>query len=117
MNKDLKLESEKIYPKNPFWIGSGNSARLYDEFASNRIAFVAGATSNFVEKQKLLFAIEQLNNLDTVLQQKISLLSDMSNESSDKDFYERKISGIRLAKEEIRRDIRELEQNLKQYEN
>lgn len=74
--------------------------------------FIAGATSKYVEKQKLEFAIEQLNKLDSVLQAKVSLLLDMCDESSDKEFYSRKISGIKLTKEEIRRDIKELEQKL-----
>jgi hypothetical protein len=44
--EELELEAEKVYPKKPFWIGSGDSARLYDEFKSQRDAFVSGATSD-----------------------------------------------------------------------
>lgn len=113
-NKELELEAMDMlkskwshlymfgYPKRPF-------PTNYENDLNN---VIIGLTSKWVEKQKLKFAIEQLNKLDTVLQVKISLLLDMCEESSDKEFYNRKIEGIKLAKEEIRRDIRELEQKL-----
>jgi len=39
----LEEAALKKYRKNPFWIGSGDSSRLYDEFKSQRDAFIAGA--------------------------------------------------------------------------
>jgi hypothetical protein len=39
----LKEAAEKLYPYNPFWIGSGKNARLYDEFKTQRDSFIEGA--------------------------------------------------------------------------
>jgi hypothetical protein len=39
----LKEAAEKLYPYNPFWIGSGENARLYDEFKTQRDSFIEGA--------------------------------------------------------------------------
>jgi hypothetical protein len=33
---------ERLYPNKPFWIGSGDNARLYDEFKAQRDAFING---------------------------------------------------------------------------
>ena len=59
MNKELELEAE-----NYGWRVKRNE--FSDPVKANELAksssddFIAGATSNFVEKQKLEFAIEQL---------------------------------------------------------
>jgi hypothetical protein len=39
----LEEAAERMYPHKPFWIGSGKSARLYDEFKTQRDSFIAGA--------------------------------------------------------------------------
>ena len=118
-NKELELEAEKYYKENV------EGEPLTYETPIH--CFIAGATSDAAkqywykqfEKQKLEFAIEQLNKLDTVLQSKIETLKNMANESNDFDnseYFTIKIAGIKLAKEEIRRDIKEFEQKLKEYE-
>lgn len=109
MNKELELEAEK-YVKSLF-----NNDLLHANTYDNYYDFIAGATSKYVEKQKLEFAIEQLNKLDSVLQSKYEILSNMQQEVLGKmkeGQLESKKSGLRLAKEEIRRDIKELEQKL-----
>ena len=106
MNKEtLELAAEKFYP-----------IKTDDLICSPKLvrdAYIAGAKSNWVEKQKLQFAIEQLNKLDSVLQYKHEVLSNMQQKFLDEDGQlASKKSGLRLAKEEIRRDIKELEQQL-----
>lgn len=39
----LEEVAERLYPHKPFWIGSGKSARLYDEFKTQRDSFIDGA--------------------------------------------------------------------------
>jgi hypothetical protein len=63
LNSIIKKESEKLYPSSPFWIGSGDSARLYDEFKSQRDAFLNGVNSNSSEYQKILSNIELLDKI------------------------------------------------------
>ena len=109
MNKELNQEAENFAEDT---VKQCIKSNAHCDEGSLATGFIGGATSKYVEKQKLQFAIEQLNKLDSVLQAKVSLLLDMCDESSDKEFYSRKISGIKLAKEEIRRDIIELEQKL-----
>jgi hypothetical protein len=111
MNKELELEAEKYawQCKNEYFTVPVKADECVKTSTRD---YIAGATSKYVEKQKLEFAIKQLNKLDSVLQAKVSLHLDMRDESSDKEFYDKKISGIRLAKEEIRREIRELKQKL-----
>lgn len=63
MNKELELEAE-----NYGWRIKRNE--FSDPVKANELAksashdFIAGATSKYVEKQKLEFAIEQLNELE-----------------------------------------------------
>lgn len=54
MNKELELEA-KTYSQS---IHKNPSLRLFREYSTQD--FIAGATSKWVEKQKLEFAIEQL---------------------------------------------------------
>lgn len=68
-----------------------------------------------VEKQKLEFAIEQLNKLDFSLKEKYTDLTYLQKEFVGKmreQHIRNKKAGISVAKEEIRRDIKELEQKL-----
>ena len=53
ISKELELEAEKEYPDGAY-LGYEQSA------------FIAGATSKYVEKQKLEFAIKQLKSLRQV---------------------------------------------------
>ena len=39
----LEEVAKRLYPHKPFWIGSGKSARLYDEFKTQRDSFIEGA--------------------------------------------------------------------------
>ena len=106
MNKELELEAKE------YAIGKSSSEVFIETHIRD---YIAGATSKYVEKQKIEFAIEQLNILDTRLQAKISLLLDIRDESDDfdnREYFTIKVAGIKLAKEEIRRDIKELEQKL-----
>ena len=75
--KELELEAEKYYKENV------EGEPLTYETPIH--CFIAVATSKYVEKQKIEFAIEQLNILDTRLQAKISLLLDIRDESDDFD--------------------------------
>lgn len=104
--KELELEAEKA---NGY---AYHGKPLGEKYLAFNEGFIAGATSKFVERQKLKFAIEQLNKLDSVLQSKIEMLNrllDDSKDSDNREYFRTKISGVRLAKEEIRRDIKELE--------
>lgn len=60
MNKELELVVEKLFPlvnvENP---SDGVMRGNYDRMKLQE-GFIAGATSKYVEKQKLEFAIEQL---------------------------------------------------------
>ena len=61
MNKELEIEAEKYAwkKKNPF-----SKEILANELVlASKTDFIAGATSKYVEKQKLEFAIEQLKKL------------------------------------------------------
>ena len=110
MNKELESEGEKYAELFRFKVEAEKSW-----FQTKKEDFIAGATSKWVEKQKLKFTIEQLNKLDSVLQSKIEMLNrllDDSKDSDNREYFRTKISGVRLAKEEIRRDIKELEQKL-----
>jgi hypothetical protein len=113
-NKELELEAEKLFPVN----NTGSMFMANREQINNSYkqeGFIVGATSTYVEKQKLEFAIEQLNKLDSSLQAKIETLKNMADKSDDFDnaeYFTIKIAGIKLTKEEIRRDIKELQQQL-----
>ena len=61
MNKELELEAEKLYPTNKkgsMWMP--NRDEVTNGYRQE--GFIAGATSTYVEKQKLEFAIEQLKS-------------------------------------------------------
>ena len=61
MNKELELEAEKYAELFRFKVEAERSW-----FQAKKEDFIAGATSNYVEKQKLEFAIEQLESLKDV---------------------------------------------------
>lgn len=61
MNKELELEAEKYalrFEKNKPKGYNGESLSIRD--IGDMVSFIAGATSKYVEKQKLEFAIKQL---------------------------------------------------------
>lgn len=65
MNKELELEAEKYAweKKNPF-----SKELLANELVfASKTDFIAGATSKYVEKQKLEFAIEQLKKASMLI--------------------------------------------------
>ena len=66
MNKELELEAEK-YAESQKMEGFDSQMRR-DTFTrySLEVAYKKGATSKYVEKQKLEFAIEQLKSLREV---------------------------------------------------
>jgi allophanate hydrolase subunit 2 len=114
--EEIKLEAEKYarrFEENEQGGYNGESLSIEDRIEIE--AFITGATSKHVEKQKLEFAIEQLNKLDSVLQANYEILSNMQQEYLGKmkeGQLASKKSGLRLAKEETRRNIKELEQQL-----
>ena len=67
MNKELELEAEQYarrFEENEQSGYNGESLSIEDRMEIE--AFISGATSKYVEKQKLEFAIEQLNALGQV---------------------------------------------------
>ena len=62
MNKELELEAEKYYKENV------EGEPLTYETPIH--CFIAGATSKYVEKQKLEFAIEQLRKIKIAVSDK-----------------------------------------------
>lgn len=119
MNKELELEAEKYYKENV------EGEPLTYETPIH--CFIAGATSDAAkkywykqfEKQKLEFAIEQLNKLESSLKEKYTHLTYLQKDFIGKmreQHIRNKKAGISVAKEEIRRDIKELEQKLKEYD-
>jgi hypothetical protein len=59
MNKELELEAEKLYPvKKTGSMFMANREEINNYYKQE--GFIAGASSHYVEKQKLEFAIEQL---------------------------------------------------------
>jgi hypothetical protein len=117
---ELEKQAREFY-----WKRNPNIIVAEDSRPDMVIGFVAGATSKFAEMQNIEFAIEQLNRLDSTVQGKLSHLVDMANYYGQRVFtqpqsseeastnYSLKISGLRLAKEEIRREIKDLENKLK----
>lgn len=104
-DKELELKAKKLISlTGGNWEDTETSARRVAEFAVRHY-----------KKQKLEFAIEQLNKLDSILQSKYEILSNMQQEYLGKmkeGQLASKKSGLRLAKEEIRRNIKEFEQKL-----
>lgn len=88
MNKELELEAENYVNQE----GSIPTTELED--AIFKQGFIDGATSKYVEKQKLKFAIEQLNELE--FDPKENILDFVIH---------------------IKNKVKELEQQLKQLEN
>lgn len=58
--KELQLEAEK-YTSKQFFSETGDYEEIY--YSGLEIGFIAGATSKYVKKEKLEFAIEQFKNL------------------------------------------------------
>lgn len=81
---------------------------------------IAGANSKYVKQQILQAQIDVLNSLDTKLQSKYKILTNMQQECLGKmkeGLLAYKKSGIRLAKEEIRRYLKEFQDELKQLQD
>ena len=67
MNKEIELEADKYarrFEENELSGYNGESLSIEDRMEME--AFIAGATSKYVEKQKLEFAIEQLKETGTL---------------------------------------------------
>lgn len=118
-NKQLQEEAEEYCKLVPEVI---TKKMTLDECIAIVNEFVIN--SKYVEQEKLKFAIEQLNVLNTNLQAKCETLKEMASSYIKKDvqnfenhnFFMRKIEGVRLTKEEIRRNLKDLEQKLKELE-
>jgi hypothetical protein len=68
------------------------------------------------EKKIIESQIEALNSLDSRLQEKAETLRKMSKEDNlDRRLLEKSL-GVGLAREEIRRDIKDLQERLKEIE-
>lgn len=87
MNKELELEAEKANGYAYYGKPLGEKYLAFNE------GFIAGATSKWVEKQKLEFAIEQLNEI-----------------KSKMSFFE--ISNMENTLDNLHYKIQELEQKL-----
>lgn len=119
MNKINKLEQDACDWAGNRKLGAGHG---YPSFEANLLerGYLAGATSKYVEIEKLKFTIERLNILHNNLQIKYRTLTDLHNECKGKmreQHLRNKKAGISVSKEEIRRCITELEQQLKELEN
>jgi hypothetical protein len=83
--------------------------------------YLQGATKSKHVQAKIIQAqIDVLNSLDSKLQAKYEILTNIQQEYIGKmkeGQLASKKSGLRLAKEEIRRDLKELQQQLKQLED
>ena len=83
-------------------------------------SFQEGANSKYVQAKIIQAQIDLLNSLNSKLQAKYEILTNMQQEYIGKmkeGQLASKKSGLRLAKEEIRRDLKELQQQLKQLED
>jgi hypothetical protein len=67
---DLNKEAEEKYPNKPYWIGAGDSERLYDPFLGQRTAFIAGANSKHVQAKVLQAQIDVLKNIKIAISDK-----------------------------------------------
>jgi chromosome segregation ATPase len=113
---DINKEAEKLYPYTE------KTGLVYTE--NDRLLYMREAHINAVNKSKATQAkvlqaqIDLLNSLGSKLQGKVEHLKNMASESQeDGEYFTLKISGLRLAKEEIRGDLKELQQQLKELEN
>lgn len=63
----IEREAVRIYTKKPYWIGSGNSLRLYDENYTNREDFKKGINSELnakiLEIEKRKYALNEFRDL------------------------------------------------------
>jgi hypothetical protein len=83
-------------------------------------SFIAGHNSKATKVKVIQGQIDLLNFLDSKLQAKYEILTNMQQEYIGKmkeGQLASKKSGLRLAKEEIRRDLKVLQQQLKELEN
>lgn len=103
-----KRVDEEGQDKN--WVGYGKGA---DGITKKKWIelYIRTVNSDFVKEQILIENIELLNKLDTILQIKIERLKEMASQSDIENFnyLNSKISGVKLAQEEIRRDIQKFE--------
>jgi predicted nuclease with TOPRIM domain len=81
------------------------------------IGHEAGVKSKFVEKRILQAQIDMLNSLDSKLQAKYEILKSVIHSIDYTSKINEKISGLRIAKEEIRIDLKELEKKLTQLQD
>jgi seryl-tRNA synthetase len=107
---DLSKEAEEYATIN----------KTYSE--QSELDFIAGANSKYVQAKIIQAQIDALTKLDTELQSKVESLKAMANKLTGVDIPEEfrfnmKASGVMLAKEEIRRDLKDLNEQLKQLEN
>lgn len=66
--KELISEAENKYPDDSFWIGSGETTRLYDPNKGRRDSFMMGATSIFVERRILQAQINENKSILSMLE-------------------------------------------------
>lgn len=69
--------------------------------------------------KELEFAIQKLNELDSILETKVEYLNSLIKECKGKmrnTGLKYKKSGIKIAKEDIRRQLKDLKEQLKSYE-
>jgi hypothetical protein len=112
--KTIEQEA-KEYANIPLNRDIDSEERYFNDSVREYDSFIAGANSKWVQAEKVKAQIETLNILDTNLQVKVNTLTEMASQADTENFnyLNSKIGGVRLVKEEIRRDLKELEQQLK----
>jgi hypothetical protein len=115
---DINQEAEEYAWKkpNPFSL----KLPANELVLASKTDFIAGHNSKATQAKVIQGQIEMLNSLDGKLQAKYEILTNMQQEYIGKmkeGQLASKKSGLRLAKEEIKRDLKELQQQLKELEN
>lgn len=111
-------EQAKNYAKIPLYRDIDTEERYFNDAVREYDSFIAGANSKYVQKLVIEKQIEVMTNLDTNLQTKIQTYSLMAQQvdSVASDHFQSKITGVGIAKEEIRRDLIILKEQLKKLQ-
>jgi hypothetical protein len=113
--REFDLLTSKIPLPTSIWYREEEAYKMFCEKG-----YIAGATSKYVEVEKLKFGIKVLKDLDGILSHKKQTLDYQKTANFDKATNNRisaKISGINLSRESLRRLLKELEQQLKELNN
>lgn len=105
---NLKIEAAEFLQKHD----EEQGGTWTDDDKDIVIAFATFVENSKYVKEKILQGkIDSLRNLDTALHTKARILKEMSEDFDDpnvKELYLKKLSGVKIAIEEIRRDLKDL---------